>query len=289
MISRRFLGVDVAKDAISGSLDLVKEEAVSWLTRPITGQYWALYVDATNFSVQRRGCTAKEPSLVVLGIGADNHKSVLAIEPGTRDNVDSWRAVFSELKRRGLDPKHVRIGIMDGLPGLESLFREEFPNAVTARCWVHALRNALAKTPGRLREVFNKLVGKVMYAESENDARASFLALKEAMAKDCSRAISCLEKDLDSLLVHYRFDRRYWQALKTTNAIERINKELKRRTKSMETIGEQSLQAVVAFTALRLEMGWRAHAIDSKALNNLLHQGNRNTIEKTVEEMGLLN
>lgn len=290
MVSRRLLGVDVSKDTVSGSLDLVKEEALAWLTRPITKPFWALYIDGTNFNIQRRGSTEKEPSLVVLGIGTDSCKSILSIEPGTRDNVDAWRAVFHDLKRRGLDPKHVKIGIMDGLPGLEKLFAEEFPQSVTARCWVHSMRNSLAKTPARLRDAFKLLADKVMYAASETDARTAFSKLQEVMHDDCGRAISCLQKDLDSLLVHYRFEQKYWKALKTTNGIERVNKELKRRTKSMETLGEQTLQAVVAFTALRLEMGWQTHPVDSKSLDAFYGSGRRkNVLEKAVEEIGLLN
>ena len=69
---------------------------------------------------------------------------------------------------------------------------------------------------------------------------------------------------------------------------ERINKEFKRRTKSMETVGEQSLMSVVTFVAFRLEMGWRVHAVDSKSLEHM-PGGINNTIEKTVETMGLLN
>ena len=75
---------------------------------------------------------------MVLGIDATNHRSILAIEPGTKDSKDAWRGVFTSLKQRGLSPQHSRLGVMDGLPGLESLFREEFPNAVTQRCWVPA-------------------------------------------------------------------------------------------------------------------------------------------------------
>jgi transposase-like protein len=290
MVSKRLLGVEVSKDMVTGSLDLVKDEALAWLTRPITKPFWALYIDGTNFKIQRRGSTQREPTLVVLGIGADSCKSILALEPGTRDNVEAWRSVFRELKKRGLAVKHVKIGIMDGLPGLEKLFSEEFPEAVTARCWVHAMRNTLAKTPARLRDAFKLMADKIMYAASEHDARTAFELLQEAMQTDCSRAISCLQKDLDSLLVHYRFDQKYWKALKTTNGIERVNKELKRRTKSMETIGEQSLQAVVAFTALRLEMGWQLNRVDSKALDNLMVGSvKQNVIEKAVEKIGLLN
>ncbi|MBP6217383.1 MAG: transposase, partial [Oligoflexales bacterium] len=59
----------------------------------------------------------------VLGVDENNLRSILAIEPGTKDDVSSWRSVFSSLKRRGLDPSAVRLGIMDGLPGLEKLFQ----------------------------------------------------------------------------------------------------------------------------------------------------------------------
>jgi len=108
------------------------------------------------------------------------------------------------------------------------------------------------------------------------------------MGSDATRAVACLEKDLESLLVHYRFDARFWKALKTTNAIERINKEFKRRTKSMETIGEATLAAVVAFVALRLEMGWQMHPVHSKALGNLPKQ-KQNAVESAVDTIGLLN
>lgn len=269
MISQRLLGIEVSKTTVSESLTLMQAKAQSWLTRPLTGRYWALYIDGTNFKVQRRGSTEREPSLCVLGVDEHQRRSVLAIEPGTRDNVESWRAVFRELKRRGLDPAAVRIGIMDGLPGLENLFREEFPSSVTARCWVHAMRNAMAKAPERLREAFKGLAIKVMYAMSEDAARAAFVELEKTMAADAQRAVACLKKDLDSLLVHYRFEQRFWKALKTTNAIERLNKELKRRTKSMETVGEGTLMTVVAFTALRLEAGWQMHAVDLPALEAL--------------------
>ena len=88
---------------------------------------------------------------------------------------------------------------------------------------------------------------------------------------------------------HYRFDKRFWQALKTTNPIERINKEFKRRTKSMETIGEATLEAVVAFVCLRLEVGWQHHTIDARALNNLNLSPTRtvrpNTIQQAIQKL----
>ena len=283
MVSKRVLGVEVSTDTVSESLGSIEEKALRFLTRPLEKPYWALFIDGTNFRIQRRGTTAKEPSLVVLGIDADHRMSILAVEPGTKDNVDAWAAVFSELSRRGLDMSAVRIGIMDGLPGLEKLFQETFPNSVTARCWVHALRNALAKTPARLREVFKKLAHRVMYAPSENAARLAFQELKAAMGADAQRAVYCLEKDLDSLLTHYRFEKSLWRALKTTNPIERVNREFKRRTKSMDSLGERTLQVLVAFTAIRLEFGWQRTPVTSTHLEG--RRRKQNQIESTMESL----
>jgi len=286
MISKRILGVEISKQTVSNSLELVEDKALEWLERPISEEFWALFIDGTNFRIQRRGSTEKEPSLVVIGINNKNQMSILAIQPGYKDNVESWRVVFSDLTRRGLNSQTVRIGIMDGLPGLENAFKESFTNAVTGRCWVHALKNAIAKTPERLRAAFQELSGRVMYASSENAARVAFKELKLAMGQDAQRAIQCLEKDLESLLAHYKFEKSLWRSLRTTNPVERVNKELKRRTKSMETIGEKTLMILVAFTAMRLEFHWRKIPVDSRQLNNLTQIKNRiNVIESSVESM----
>ena len=288
MISRRLLGVEVSKDTVSASLDLLAGEAEKWLTRPITKRYWALYVDGTNFRIQRRGSTEKEPSLVVLGVDENNFRSILAIEPGTKDDVTAWKGVFAELKKRGLSSKHVRLGIMDGLPGLERLFKEEFPQSQTQRCWVHSMRNAVTKAPARLRDTFKMQAHKIMYASSADNARQAFQELQTVMGSDATRAVKCLSKDLDSLLTHYQFDRKCWVALRTTNAIETINRQFKRRTKTMDTLGEKTLETILAFTALRLEICWQKAKIDS-GLYNRRREGDVNVIETTIAEMNLLN
>ena len=289
MISKRLLGVDLKKDTVNASLGLVHDEALKWLQRPLDRAYWALYIDGTNFKVQRRGSTAREPSLVVLGVDESNFRSILAIEPGTKDSVECWRAVFADLKRRGLRADKVRLGIMDGLPGLETAFKQAFPNAITQRCWFHALGNAIAKSPARLRDGFKIQAHKVMYALNENQARIEFQALQALMANDATRAVKCLEKDLDSLLAFFKFDRNLWVALRTTNAIETINRQFKRRTRGMDTLGEATLESVLAFTALKIEFGWGLHRIDSKVYTQHLEKEGKNALEKTVEEIGLLN
>ena len=284
MISKRVLGVEVSTDTVTKSLDVVEEKALAWLERPLEKKYWALFIDGTNFRMQRRFSTEKEPTLVVLGIDDANRMSILAMQPGYKDNAQCWNEVFKDLVVRGLNPAHVRIGIMDGLPGLESAFRENFVSAVTARCWAHSLRNALAKTPERLRVAFKGLAQKVMYAESENAAREAFKNLRESLNGEAERAVRCLEKDLESLLAHYSFEKSLWRTLRTTNPIERVNKELKRRTKSMETVGEKTLNVVLAFVAMRLEYHWQRVAVDSTHFEKLV-QRKQNQIESVVDQL----
>ncbi len=241
-------------------------------------------MEGTNFKVRRRGSVEKEPMLVVLGIDGKNRRSILAIEPGQRDSADCWKSVFRELKSRGLDSSKVQIGVMDGLPGLGSVFADEFPQSVTARCWFHPLQNVLAKAPKRLKEPLHTLAKKVMYADSEASARAAFLELEKAMSGECERAVRCLSKDLDSLVSHYRFPQGVQNALKTTNAVERIHKEFKRRSRAMEGVSEMTLTTLVAFTALRLEMGWRRRAIDTYEVSHLTKQRAKLPVVEILEE-----
>jgi transposase-like protein len=163
----------------------------------------------------------------------------LALQPGQKDNSDSWGVVFEDLIKRGLKSDQVRIGVMDG---------QYFTNAVTARCWVHAKKNAVLKCPARMRLAFETLLNEVMYAQSE-------------------------------------FEKKFWRVLKTTNPIERVNKELKRRTKSMETVGDKPLNILLAFTAMRLEYNWQRLPVDSEVINNLKPISKKNQIDEVLEKL----
>jgi putative transposase len=282
MISKRIFGEDLSKNNIKVGLKKIEPRAKEFLNRRLDEKkYWALFVDGTNFRMRRSGTVSKEPTLVVLAVDGSNCLSIIGAEPGYKDDKNCWGSMFESLKRRGLNANSIQIGIMDGLPGLEEVFKENFPKSQSARCWVHAMKNSYAKVSEKLLAAFQKELKKVMYSTSEQSARESFKKLKEIYGSSCERAVRVIEKDLDSLLVHYQFDQSLWRALKTTNAIERVNKEFKRRTKSMEQIGENTLQILLAFTALRLEMNWRSVPINSSILGNLKNNKN-NYLEQTI-------
>jgi transposase-like protein len=128
----------------------------------------------------------------------------------------------------------------------------------------------------------------VQYAQDGAAARAAFEGLKARWSKDCSEAVECLEKDLDALLVHYDFPKVHWDALRTTNPIERVHKEFKRRSKAMEQMVPDGLRALLAFTALKLEFGWMQTSIVASNLQHLVYKRKR---EARLDELtkGLLN
>jgi len=288
-LSGQIVGVKVSHMEVSRTLKTLVPAAKKFLDRPLgERRFKYLYVDGTFFHV-RRTTVEREPTLVVLGVDESDRRSILAMIQGDKDAVSAWRMVFAELKERGLDSSAVELGIMDGLPGLQSAFRESFPQAKTARCWVHKARNVMSRVPRRYQKAFVPSWNAVAYAADGEAARAAFDALKAQWSATCGDALECMEKDLESLLVHYTFPKEHWDALRTTNPIERINKEFKRRSKAMETVGPDGLKVLLAFTALRLEFGWATSPISSK---KLVHFGGRALWEaKQLEAVtkGLLN
>jgi putative transposase len=288
-LSLQILGVKVSHTEVSRSLKTLVPAAKRFLERPLGGRRFKyLYVDGTFFRVRRTTVEA-EPTLVVLGVDECDRRSILAMIQGDKDAVDAWRMVFADMKERGLDASAVQLGLMDGLPGLATAFREAFPNAKTARCWVHKARNVMPRVPRRYQKAFIVNWNEVAYAADGAAASAAFVALKAQWSGTCADAVECMEKDLEALLVHYTFPKEHWDALRTTNPIERINKEFKRRSKAMETIGPDGLKVLLAFTALRLEFGWATNPISSKKLAHLGSRAAWEARQLEVVTKGLMN
>ncbi len=288
LTSRHLLGIQVSPQEVSNSLRTIIPAAKSFMDRPLgSRRFKYLYLDGTNFHIRRR-TVELEPTLVVIGVDEADHKSLLAMVQGDKESRSAWEMVFAHMRERGLVAEAVQLGVMDGLPGLGAAFREAFPRARVARCWVHKARNVFPRVPRRFQAEFKKDWDAIQYAESVEKARKAFLALKDRWMESCADAVECLEKDLDELLVHYEFPRGHWEALRTTNPIERVNKEFKRRSRSMETVSPEGLKALLAFTALRMEYGWATTPITSGKLVHLRYREEREAKRLDEVTRGLL-
>jgi putative transposase len=158
-----------------------------------------------------------------------------------------------------MDGTKVTLGIMDGLTSLETVFREEFPQAKTQRCQVHVARNVLAKVPRKLKEEVATDIKPIFYAPSRPQALEAFERFREKWQGVVPSAFASLERSLDACLSFFDFPVDQWVSLRTTNIIERLHKEFRRRTRPMEILpGEAACYRLLAFISLKMELHWRS-------------------------------
>lgn len=269
LLSEKLIGRKICATEVSNSSKQLADAVEAWRQRDLSKEpIKYMYLDGTLFSMRISGSIEKVPVLVSIGVTEAGHRTVLGLQSGDKESASSWRQMFKDLKRRGLDANAVQLGIMDGLPGLERVFMEEFIKAKVQRCQVHVARNILAKVPKKLKKDVADRVRSIFYASSKSKAVEFFEAFRAEMEKDLPSAVKCLEASLNSCLTYLQFPQEEWVCLRTTNVIERVNKEFKRRTKPMEILaGERSCYTLLAFVCLKMELNWRSKSIGKVAGN----------------------
>ena len=263
LISEKLIGRGISPTEVSKASRQLTNAVETWRERDLsTEPIKYLYVDGTLFSMRIGKSIEMVPVLVVIGVTESGHRTVLGLQSGDKESASSWREMFKDLKRRGLDASRVQLGIMDGLPGLERVFKEEFIKAKVQRCQVHVARNVLAKVPQKLKKEVADQVRSVFYAATKSKAVEFFELFKAQREKELPSAVKCLEHSLESCLTYLQFPQEEWVCLRTTNVIERVNKEFKRRTKPMEIVaGERSCYTLLTFVCLKMELRWRSKPI----------------------------
>jgi len=269
MMSERLIGRSISATEVSEASKELTRAVEAWRERNLSEeQYKYIFVDGTFFSMRINGAIEKVPVLVAIGVTKTGHRTVLGLQFGDKESASNWREFFKDLKRRGLDASGVSLGIMDGLPGLERIFKEEFPKAKVQRCQVHVARNVLAKVPRKLKKTIGDEIRSIFYASTRKKALEFFSSFKAKWERELPSAVKCLENSLDVCLTYLSFPEDEWICLRTTNVIERVNKEFKRRTKPMEILaGERSCYTLLAFVCLKMEVHWRSKPIGKVAKN----------------------
>jgi len=269
MISRRLIGRRISHTEISGANTELTEAVEKWRMRDLSKESVKyIFVDGVNFRMRMHGSIELVPVLVAIGVTGRGHKLVLGMQSGDKESASSWREFFRDLKSRGLSSRTVTLGIMDGLPGLETVFKEEFSQARVQRCIVHVDRNVIAKVPKKLKKEVAADVRSIFYAPSREKALDQFHTFTEKWRKDLPSAVNCLERSIDSCLTFFDFPQDEWISLRTTNIVERLNKEFKRRTKPMEIVaGENACYRLLAFISLKMELHWRSNPVGKVRIN----------------------
>jgi putative transposase len=270
MMSERLIGRKISAQEVSNSSKELKEAVEHWRERDLSEESIKyLFVDGVTFPMRVDGSIEQVPVLVAIGVTTEGRRLVLGLQAGDKESATNWREFFKDLKRRGLSNTLVSLGIMDGLKGLERVFQEEFPKAKVQRCQVHVTRNVLAKVPKKLKKAVADDIRSIFYASSKKKALQFFTTFKTRWQKEIPSAVKCLKGSLGSCLTYLAYPEEEWISLRTTNVIERLNKEFRRRTRPMEILaGEQSCYTLLAFICLKMELHWKSSPL-GKVTKNL--------------------
>ena len=224
-------GLPLSKSAVSRLAARLKEEREAWMSRDLSGEKIAyVYLDGFGVTVRRDGRVVRNPVLVALGVKATGDKVLLSLRMAGGESSAAWRALVEDLAQRGvMSPV---LCIIDGSAGLRAAIQSVWPRADVQRCAVHKLRNLLAHAPEHAHELVKEDFHRIVYAEAASAAKAAYERFITRWSKRCPAVASSLQEAGSELLTFTSFPRVQWKSLRTTNVIERLNGEFRRRVKT---------------------------------------------------------
>ena len=226
-----------------------------------------LFLDALYLPL-RQGSGEKEGVLCAYGVLEDGKKVLLGLALGSRESHDAWLAFLHDLAERGL--KEPLLVCSDGNPGLRRALREVFPRALKQRCQVHKMRNILAKLPRQARAELKRLVRRVFTAASFEEGLRRDKSLVARFKGRFPSAMEALEKDLEESLAHLKCPREHHRYLRTTNLLERLIGEGRRRAKVIPRFpGEQARLKLLYATLVEASRAWRGLPMTLKTLREM--------------------
>ena len=271
MLSKKLIGRPISASEISQCNKELVGAVEKWRVRDLSQESVKyLFIDGVNFRMRVKGSVELVPVLAVIGVLESNHKLVLALQSGDKESASCWREVFRDLKSRGMGADKIQLGIMDGLRGLETVFKEEFRKAKVQRCQFHVSGNVLTKVPRKNKQEVADHLRNIFYSSSKKKALGYFKEFEDKYKEVYPSAYKSLANSLESCLTYLKFPKEEWISLRTTNCIERLNKEFKRRTAPMEIVaGESSCYCLLAFISFKMEMHWKTAPIGKSNVHNL--------------------
>ena len=229
-ITEALWGTRVSSGTVSKLNQKVYKHIEAWRNRPIEGEYPYVYLDGLVLKRSWAGEVRNVSVLVAFGVGADGYRRILGVAEGHKEDKAGWGGFLKHLKERGLSG--VQLVISDACLGLTESLHDYYPEARWQRCLVHFYRNVFSHVPNaRVKEVARML--KAIHAqESLASARikaADIVAQLKQMRM--SKAAGLVEEAIEQTLTYYRFPANHWIRIRSNNPMERIIREIRRRTR----------------------------------------------------------
>lgn len=257
----------LSKSAISRIVQGLKAQVEAWQTQSLAElDLVYLYLDGFHLKVRVGGAVSAVPVLAVLGVQRSGQKVLVHLSLRGSESTAAWAVVCEDLAARGVRAPH--LCIIDGSKGLRAAVQQTWPGAAIQRCTVHKLRNLLTAAPRRLHEELRADYHAIVWAADAAGARRAYTAFCRKWGKSCPGAVKSLEEAGAELLTMYGYPQSQWKSLRTTNSLERLYLEFRRRVKTQGSLpGEQAvlplLYGLIATGQIRFRKleGWQDMAL----------------------------
>jgi putative transposase len=218
----------ISKSQVSRLCEEIDAKVKAFLDRPIEGDWLYLWVDATYLKVRQNGRIVSVAAIVAVGVNADGRREVLGLEIGASEAETFWVGFLRKLARRGL--RGVKLVVSDAHEGLKAAIAKVLTGAAWQRCRVHFMRNALAHAGRQGRRVVSAFVATAFAQEDAEAARQQWRRVADQLRPKLGKLAALMDEAESDVLAYMAFPQPHRAKLHSTNPIERLNGEIKRRT-----------------------------------------------------------
>lgn len=246
-ITEALWGSKVSPGTISNLNAKIYKTIEAWRMRPIEGEHAYVYLDGIALKRSWGGEVKNVSVLVAIGVNQEGYREILGVAEGAKEDKASWSAFLRYLKGRGL--KGVELFISDKCLGLIESLREFYPKASWQRCIVHFYRNVFTTVPkGKVKEVAAMLKAIHAQEDKKEALRKAAIVIKKLQSMKLGKAADIVKEGISETVSYYRFPREHWRKIRTNNPLERIMKEIRRRTRVVGSFpdGNSALMLVSA-------------------------------------------
>lgn len=229
--------------------------------RAICDHYEYLILDGVSVRIRLVGAVQRRMALCAYGITAKGKRELIDFMIAPAEGEDSWKGFLLDLQRRGLKGEPLKMIVTDGNKGMANGLSFVWPRAAHQRCWVHKLRNLSNRLKASQQECVSQ-ARDIYEVNTRQEAVANFRRWKKRWQKEAPAAVECIQKDLESLLEFLDAPKALWKKLRTTNVIERLFVEVRRRIRTMCAFTtRQSCERILFSVFDRMNTYWESRPL----------------------------
>ena len=217
----------VSKSQVSRLVAEIDEQVDAFLARPIEGEWPYLWIDATYVKAREAGRIVSTATIIAVGVNTDGRRDVLGVATGPSEAELFWKGFLRSLADRGL--RGVKLVIADDHKGLRAAASKIF-HATLQRCRVHWMRNLLTHAPAKQRPAVIAMVKTIFAQQTAAEARSQWKTVADALRERAPKLAALMDASLDDVLAYTTFPKEHWPQIASTNPLERLNGEIKRRS-----------------------------------------------------------